>query len=311
MDDGSGAGPRDWISALPDELLHVILSFVDDARDIMRTAVLSRRWRHMWVHAKNLNFCSLNLKNCTAPGGFPGFVDWVLAHRAETTMDSLVIWMTQKSRAASPEQIDAWLRYAVRHVLKSLRVQLVGEQKDHKAVVVLLPSICRTSYISLSLSTNMSILQLPALATANYEALTELYLHSPSFSEQGPVLGDFVTSCCHSLRRLSISAPKALFQLVLRSEELQQLEIYWAFDLRTLDVTAPNLRVHSMFVTAISGFPARHLVSSVASLLIRCSRHLRLLRLSIPVFTPRRDIAKCFCDNLEDKWEIPGKIALE
>ncbi|GJN04203.1 hypothetical protein PR202_ga21728 [Eleusine coracana subsp. coracana] len=239
------ADPRDRISALPDELLHVTLSFLDDARDITRTAVLSHRWRHVWVHAKNLNFCSLNLKNCKTPGGFPGFVDWVLAHRGKITMDSLVIWMTQKSRAASPEQINDWLRYAGRHVLKSLRVhKLVGGQtKDHKAAVVLLPTICRTSCILLSPSNNMNILQLPALATASYEALTELYLYSPSFSEEGPVLGDFVTSCCHSLRRLSISCPKALFQLVLRSEALQELEIYWAFDMRTLDVTAPNLRV--------------------------------------------------------------------
>lgn len=51
-----------------------------------------------------------------------------------------------------------------------------------------------------------------------------------------------LTSCCPSLRRIWISFPKALSQLVLRSETLQELEIYHGYDLRTLDLTAPNLR---------------------------------------------------------------------
>ncbi|GJN15517.1 hypothetical protein PR202_gb02438 [Eleusine coracana subsp. coracana] len=114
MDDVSGAGEDlDRISALPDELLHVILSFVGDAQEVTRTAVLSRRWRRMWVHASTLKFSDHRLKNWTMdPGHFASFVDWVLAHRGETAMDSLTIWMTQKSRAASPARLEISARSA-------------------------------------------------------------------------------------------------------------------------------------------------------------------------------------------------------
>lgn len=238
--DGS-AGDR--ISALPDELLHVILGFLRDATDVTRTAVLSRRWRHVWVHAtKSLSFfndCSKRI-NCTAPGQF---VDWVLAHRGETAMDSLAIRVAMAGATTTPEQVNEWLRYAGRHVLKSLHVQL-GARREHgqQPIAVELPAgHCRTASISLDLAHHS--LHLPAAtATARYEALTELKLWCPSFVEDEVPVGDFVTSCCPSLRRLSIAYPKALSRLVLRSESLQELEIVRAWDLRTLDVAAPHLR---------------------------------------------------------------------
>ncbi|CAL4991857.1 unnamed protein product [Urochloa decumbens] len=42
-----GGGPPDRLSALPDCLLHSIMSFLK-ARQAVQTCVLSRRWRHLW-----------------------------------------------------------------------------------------------------------------------------------------------------------------------------------------------------------------------------------------------------------------------
>nr|CAB3452432.1 unnamed protein product [Digitaria exilis] len=39
--------PADWLSALPDALLHAILSFLP-APQVVRTCLLSQRWRHLW-----------------------------------------------------------------------------------------------------------------------------------------------------------------------------------------------------------------------------------------------------------------------
>ena len=58
----------------------------------------------------------------------------------------------------------------------------------------------------------------------------------------GRALGDFVSSCCPRLRRLLVSHPRGLRQLALRSEALEELEMTCPLDLRTLDVTASNLR---------------------------------------------------------------------
>ena len=65
----------------------------------------------------------------------------------------------------------------------------------------------------------------------------------PGASGPGRALGDIVSSCCPRLRRLLVSHPRGLRQLVLRSEALEELEMTCPLDLRTLDVTAPNLRL--------------------------------------------------------------------
>jgi hypothetical protein len=54
MDPAQDSG-RDWLSGLPEGVLHRIMSFLD-SRQAVRTCVLSRRWRDLWrsvprVHA--------------------------------------------------------------------------------------------------------------------------------------------------------------------------------------------------------------------------------------------------------------------
>uniref|UniRef100_A0A8R7U1I5 F-box domain-containing protein n=1 Tax=Triticum urartu TaxID=4572 RepID=A0A8R7U1I5_TRIUA len=47
---GGGIGVRqsvDRLSALPNDLLHAVLSRLK-ARQVVRTCVLSARWRHLW-----------------------------------------------------------------------------------------------------------------------------------------------------------------------------------------------------------------------------------------------------------------------
>ncbi|TVU04614.1 hypothetical protein EJB05_47737, partial [Eragrostis curvula] len=238
------AGDLDRISALPDDLLHVILSFLGDARDVTRMAVLSRRWRHVWVHAKNLTFGDGDLANSTVPCHFAGFVDWALAKRGDVDMESLKIHFSGEGYA-SPEQVNEWLRYAARCVVRSVDFYL--DVPTDKQQAVELPSHGRATSILLSLSRHSRV-QLPAAAAASYQALTELRLVAPLLSEEvaGGTLGDFVTSCCPCLRRLSLMRPKGLPQLVLRSEVLEDLDITWANDLRMLDVAAPNLRIVSL-----------------------------------------------------------------
>ncbi|GJN15516.1 hypothetical protein PR202_gb02437 [Eleusine coracana subsp. coracana] len=235
-------GHRDRISALPDELLHVILSFLGDAPEVTRTAVLSRRWRLVWVHASNLEFSDhLLTKNCTMdnPGHFAGFVDWVLAQRGNADMESLSIHILQKKGRVSSERLNEWLRYTAQHVVKSVKINLLG-WVDEQAIE--LPSHGRATSLSLDLATRR--LKLPDAFTARYEALTELKLWSVSFREEipGHTLSDFLTSCCPRLRRLQIGGAKGLVKLVFRADALEDLYIFYNPDQQMVDVTAPNLR---------------------------------------------------------------------
>uniref|UniRef100_A0A0E0HJX1 F-box domain-containing protein n=1 Tax=Oryza nivara TaxID=4536 RepID=A0A0E0HJX1_ORYNI len=64
------ADDLDRISALPDDLLHVILSILGDATMVTRTAVLSRRWRRVWTHAQKLSFVDTDPKIRAKPGHY-------------------------------------------------------------------------------------------------------------------------------------------------------------------------------------------------------------------------------------------------
>ncbi|KAL6649507.1 hypothetical protein ACP70R_013731 [Stipagrostis hirtigluma subsp. patula] len=236
-------GDLDRLSALPDDLLHLILTFVGDATDVTRTAVLSRRWRRLWIQARHLAFLDTRVIGGTVPCRFAGFVDWVLTRRGGAAMASLDIDMSRSPHA--PEtRVNAWLRYAARNATRSFRLRL--PHRDTAPRTIELPGQARMASIWMDLSRNR--LRLPtAAAAAEYEALTELALYGVWFDDEeaaggGLSLGDFVSSCCPRLRKL-VLRPRTLLQLVIRAEALQELHIFSAWDLRKLDVTAPNLRV--------------------------------------------------------------------
>ncbi|XP_042380550.1 putative F-box/LRR-repeat protein At3g28410 [Zingiber officinale] len=55
-------GEEDYLSNLPDELLHHILSFLPTL-DSIRISILARRWRHVWTSVPVIDFSYLPLKS--------------------------------------------------------------------------------------------------------------------------------------------------------------------------------------------------------------------------------------------------------
>ncbi|TVU06482.1 hypothetical protein EJB05_49701 [Eragrostis curvula] len=248
-------GDLDRISALPVELLHLILAAVGDAVAVTRTAVLSRRWRNVWMQADRLLLVD---SEAIRPGRFADFVDWVFAQRGDAELGSLYITHAYGYKAAciTQERVNQWLRYAMQCVVKSLDIRVPYVQakgnigiRSNDEPAIKMPGHGRMSFVKLRLGYYR--LQLPMVATAKYEALTELALYSTTFDEdeeepsgaRTTTLGNFVSTCCPRLRKLEIWCPDGLRQLVLRTEALQKLRLYCADDLETLDVVAPNLRV--------------------------------------------------------------------
>ncbi|CAN6290187.1 unnamed protein product [Urochloa humidicola] len=260
------SGDTDRISALPDDLLHAILGGVSEATAVIRTAVLSKRWQRVWIHAHHLELEDTKVCRDATPAAdcrFAGFVDWVFARRGDAGIGSLEITMSQHDCYASPEQVNEWIRYGMRRVAKSFSLELPhrpfkrsrirrlqkglppDDEADAPAAIVL-PSHGRVASITLDLAHYR--FQLPVAALARYEALTELNLYGVWFDEAaapggGRTLGDFVSSCCPCLRNLDVMSPIGLAQLVIRSETLEELELFLADDLHTLDVAAPRLCV--------------------------------------------------------------------
>jgi hypothetical protein len=77
----SAAAPVDRLSALPDEMLHHVMSFLR-AWEVARTCVLSRRWRHLWASAPCVDLRVWRIgRHLCPPNGFAKFVYRFLIER--------------------------------------------------------------------------------------------------------------------------------------------------------------------------------------------------------------------------------------
>jgi hypothetical protein len=110
MDDGE----FDRISALPDELVHLILTFVAKATTVTSTAALSRRWRHAWVHARDLSFLNLDLAQGTRLRAIRGLGVSSARRSRHGIPSDRNVHASGRRRVGSQSQRVAALRHATR-----------------------------------------------------------------------------------------------------------------------------------------------------------------------------------------------------
>jgi len=148
---GSSAGDLDRLSALPDSLLHAIMSFLK-ARQAVQTCVLTTRWRHLWrslpcldidqdefraapkpsnnnhlapdVDDSDIEFDEVDDSDGNEDDGikdnewdsFEDFADCLMHHCNIAQLDSLRLHVS-KSRAPSfaNKQAGGWLRRAMKY----------------------------------------------------------------------------------------------------------------------------------------------------------------------------------------------------
>lgn len=104
---------EDRISALPDCVIHQILSFLP-AEDAVKSGVLSKRWMHLWTSVPNLTFRHLYSNQFT---GFFKFVDETLFHYSSHKLEKFELdfdynWGRRENLDTS---IQKWLRLVTRH----------------------------------------------------------------------------------------------------------------------------------------------------------------------------------------------------
>ncbi|KAJ4828907.1 hypothetical protein Tsubulata_043909 [Turnera subulata] len=56
LDRGAKRNAEDRISSLPDDIIHYILSFLEDTKFAAKTCVLSKRWKNLWTSLPDLRF---------------------------------------------------------------------------------------------------------------------------------------------------------------------------------------------------------------------------------------------------------------
>ena len=121
----SAAGGDDLISRLSDDVTVSILGLVGDAREVVRTGVLSRWWRGLWTRVPVLHFDSgPEYRSPSDAERFIDAVNGVLALHAqpESGMERLEISVKvhyapgePRLAATTVEAAEGWIRYALQH----------------------------------------------------------------------------------------------------------------------------------------------------------------------------------------------------
>uniref|UniRef100_A0A8R7TDS1 F-box domain-containing protein n=1 Tax=Triticum urartu TaxID=4572 RepID=A0A8R7TDS1_TRIUA len=125
---GSGSGGVDRLSALPDVILHHIMSFLK-AWEVVPTCVLARRWRHLWESAPCVD---LHLRYMSRDGDPPQeFRDFVhrlfLLRYMSAPVDTLRLQPSDEDAGFNKEDASIWIRTALKR--KARVIHLTGHHK--------------------------------------------------------------------------------------------------------------------------------------------------------------------------------------
>ncbi|KAJ4801898.1 F-box family protein [Rhynchospora pubera] len=199
----------DRISNLPDHLLQHILSLLD-SREAVRTCLLSKRWKKLWVgmHSLDLNIC--NFKTQTSwfqrserITSFQRFVNVLLSRRDPSDLHTFRLFCQDYN--VSDLLITAWTFYALRFNAKVIEM------------------------------THLNYTMLPA-DIFTCASIEELYL---DISEIG--IGIVAGGGCPALEELKLDECK-LDISVISSPQLKYLYIYSGLDMARIEsIRAPNL----------------------------------------------------------------------
>ena len=114
----------DWISSLPTEILHNILSLVH-LRSVVRMRRLSKRWRQVCESLQFICLSDEEFRTWTA-AKFTRFVNNLLLLRAKVDLHMFQLHWFHKNRHHSLNCNDVmmWIAYAVKHNVKVLDLDL-------------------------------------------------------------------------------------------------------------------------------------------------------------------------------------------
>uniref|UniRef100_N1QVX1 Uncharacterized protein n=1 Tax=Aegilops tauschii TaxID=37682 RepID=N1QVX1_AEGTA len=120
------AGGKDRFEDLPEHVLELLLSFLD-ARDVVRTSVLARRWRDLWKSVPVLRFRPSSKFGCAE--NFNNFVNKVLECREQTSPlhECHVHSYPDGKDEVAHRDVESWVRYAVSCQVSVLRVLMLAD----------------------------------------------------------------------------------------------------------------------------------------------------------------------------------------
>ncbi|CAL4936741.1 unnamed protein product [Urochloa decumbens] len=271
----AAGGDADLISGLNDDVLVRILQLVGDARQVVRTGTLSRRWRGLWTRVPALHFdAGPVILSPRAARWFIAFVDNALALRSRSDDSGIIehlgislhVCRGRGKPPLTPSSVGSavgWIRYAGRHGVASfsLSVRVLvkemldkdqEEEYDCEAVVVDLGDLpSSTKLETMRLFLGGARVRFPS--SAAFASLTDLALECFEIADDsGDLLGRLLSFDRARTKELVIESSTLvevsmygmdhMESLELRTRSLLALEILSCRELEAVTVSASGLK---------------------------------------------------------------------
>lgn len=284
----------DRISHLPDHVIHHIFSLLHNVKDIIRTSILSKRWRALWYSFSVLIF---DERRFTAGIGnedssnkeklFRDYVSSSLHTHLEKNLriQKLVVHTTSFDFEDAPH-VDHWLSVAIAKSIKELDLH-VGTKNSRRYT---LPQTVFSSKTLTGLRLSSCILG--TYSNIMLPHLQKLYLRKLHLVED--IIQNLISSCysIEDIRFIQCSGLKYLH--ISNLIQLNRVEIHHCHQLRKVEISAPNL--HTFWYCGKKSTPCKVSLEGCKSL--------KRLTLEHPQVT--RD----FCENQISNFPLLEKLDL-
>ncbi|PWA74316.1 F-box domain, FBD domain, Leucine-rich repeat domain, L domain-like protein [Artemisia annua] len=206
----------DYISTLPDPILHLILSRLHSTIEVVRTSVLSTRWKYLWTSIPSLDIDNVRTPNdLFERGELKEFVYWVLLNRT-LDLNSFKFDCTYYHYEMST--IRRWIHAVVMRKVKKidLTFSLMSFMNTYEGIVLprclvdcgsLEMLTLKLSLHSLSLksftgSKTLKVLRLDSVELLDHDLVQSFFLNCPLLEELS-----LINCLTHNLDYFSISCP--------------------------------------------------------------------------------------------------------
>ncbi|BAF21140.1 F-box/LRR-repeat protein 25 [Oryza sativa Japonica Group] len=245
MADGGG---YDLLTALPDDVLRLLLARLPSTAEAARTSVLSRRWRSLWTNLPQLRFADVtDLARVAA----------VLRHHSAP-----VLLLRIESSDPAPEKIAAVLDLVAPRLQGKLHFDIITPGNQNSAAgaagigaAIRIPCFEKATEVTIRLLRGIGI-RLPP-PSGVFARLTALSLSHCRLDDQSQRdLGGAVSSeGCPSLRELRIRDADVVSNLAIRSESLRLVQLSRLEGIRQLTISAPALTELDLYACLLWGMP--------------------------------------------------------
>nr|GEW95274.1 hypothetical protein [Tanacetum cinerariifolium] len=121
----------DFISNSPDPVLQLILQGLPNTEEVVRTSILSKRWRFLWTSIPFFPSLNIDCERALKPlpkKSFKDFVTWSLAINATVNLDSFRLRCLKYYKLPT---VKKWIKAAaVTRNVKSLELLCSPKNKD-------------------------------------------------------------------------------------------------------------------------------------------------------------------------------------